>query len=114
MREDEADSLVRLGKDYLHIRNYDKAMEYLGHAVMLGKTNAVQDLYALGEHFLAEKNYKKAEEAFQMLADRGHGESCLILGEMCGSYHHARWPVHRQVGRCQHDQGRDHCKDGRP
>ena len=83
MREDEADSLVRLGKDYLHIRNYDKAMEYLGHAVMLGKTNAVQDLYALGEHFLAEKNYKKAEEAFQMLADRGHGESCLILGEMC-------------------------------
>ena len=83
MREDEADSLVRLGKDYLHIRNYDKAMEYLGHAVMLGKTNAAQDLYALGEHFLAEKNYKKAEEAFQMLADRGHGESCLILGEMC-------------------------------
>ena len=83
MREDEADSLVRLGKDYLHIRNYDKAMEYLGHAVMLGKTNAAQDLYALGKHFLAEKNYKKAEEAFQMLADRGHGESCLILGEMC-------------------------------
>ena len=31
MREDEADSLVRLGKDYLHIRNYDKAMEYLGY-----------------------------------------------------------------------------------
>ena len=56
MREDEADSLVRLGKDYLHIRNYDKAMEYLGHAVMLGKTNAAQDLYALGEHFLSEKN----------------------------------------------------------
>lgn len=83
MRDDEADSLVRLGKDYLHIRNYDKAMEYLGHAVMLGKTNAVRDLYALGKHFLAEKNYKKAEEAFQMLADRGHGESCLILGEMC-------------------------------
>lgn len=83
MRADESDSLVRLGKDYLRIRNYDKAMEYLGHAVMLGKTNAAQDLYALGEHFYQEKNYKKAEEAFQMLADRGHGESCLMLGEMC-------------------------------
>ena len=35
-------------------------------------------------------------------------------GDRGRSHHHARWPVHRQVGRCQHDQGRDHCKDGRP
>ena len=53
MREDEADSLVRLGKDYLHIRNYDKAMEYLGHAVMLGKTKAcrLSRAFQKGFHF---------------------------------------------------------------
>ncbi len=75
--------LVALGKSYFRIRNYDKAMEYLGKAVMQGKTAAVSDFYQLGNYFLEQKEYTKAEKCFQILADRGHGESCLMLGTMC-------------------------------
>ena len=75
--------LITLGKSYLQIRNYDKAMEYLSQAVMQGKNGAAQGLYQVGNHFLKEKEYAKAEKAFQILADRGHSESCLALGQMC-------------------------------
>lgn len=75
--------LITLGKAYLQIRNYDKAMEYLSQAVMQGKNGAAQGLYQVGQYFLKEKEYKKAEKAFQILADRGHSESCLALGQMC-------------------------------
>ncbi len=81
--KDMEPSPLSLGRSYLHIRNYDKALEFLGQAVMAGKGNAAKDLYDLGNHFYEEGDYAKAEKAFQMLADRGHGESCLRLGEMC-------------------------------
>ena len=81
MKEDV--ELLHLGESYLKIRNYDKAYEYLSRAVMGGKSRAATPLYQLGLHFLSEKEYKKAERCFQILADRGHSESCLELGKMC-------------------------------
>lgn len=39
-------------------------------------------LYKLGVHFFDEKEYKKAEQAFQLLAGRGHAESCIYLGKI--------------------------------
>ena len=81
--KDTVQSPLALGRAYLQIRNYDKALEFLGQAVMAGKSNAAKDLYDLGDHFFQEGDYANAEKAFQMLADRGHGESCLRLGEMC-------------------------------
>ncbi len=83
MRNSSEPSPLVLGQSYLKIRNYDKALEYLGRAVMSGKGNAAKDLYDLGDIFYQAGDYAKAEKAFQMLADRGHGESCLRLGEMC-------------------------------
>ncbi len=80
---DTVQSPLALGRSYLQIRNYDKALEFLSQAVMAGKGNAAKDLYDLGDHFYQEGDYAKAERAFQTLADRGHGESCLRLGEMC-------------------------------
>ena len=83
MKNNNEPSPLILGQSYLRIRNYDKALEYLGDAVMQGKGNAAKDLYHLGDYFYNQKEYAKAERAFQILADRGHGESCLRLGEMC-------------------------------
>ena len=74
---------IHLGESYVKIRNYDKAFEYLSRAVMSGKSRGATPLYQLGLHFLSEKEYKKAEQCFQILADRGHGDSCMELGKMC-------------------------------
>lgn len=79
----EKEELLQLGESYFKIRNYDTAMEYLVKAVMQGKSQAAKLLYEVGQHFLQEKEYKKAEKCFQTLADRGHGDSCLELGKMC-------------------------------
>lgn len=73
---------LRLGKQYLKIRSYDKALEHLTKAVILGDRAAVSLLYKLGVHFFDEKEYKKAEQAFQLLAGRGHAESCIYLGKI--------------------------------
>ena len=73
---------LRLGKQYLKIRSYDKALEHLTKAVIQGDRAAVSLLYKLGVHFFDEKEYKKAEQAFQLLAGRGHAESCIYLGKI--------------------------------
>lgn len=77
------EELLQLGESYFKIRNYDKAMEYLSKAVMQGKSQAAKPLYELAQHFLKKKEYKKAEKGFQILADRGHADSCFELGKMC-------------------------------
>ena len=73
---------LRLGKQYLKIRSYDKALEHLTKAVIQGDRAAVSLLYKLGVHFFDEKEYRKAEQAFQLLAGRGHAESCIYLGKI--------------------------------
>ena len=50
---------LRLGKQYLKIRSYDKALEHLTKAVIQGDRAAVSLLYKLGVHFFDEKEYKK-------------------------------------------------------
>ncbi len=83
MKNTNEPSPLILGRSYFRLRNYDKALEFLSQAVMAGKGNAAKDLYDLGVYFYNEGDYGKAEKAFQTLADRGHGESCLRLGMMC-------------------------------
>ena len=79
----ESLELLNLGKSYLKIRNYDIAMEYFIQTVMQGKGTGMKELYDLGTYFLKQEEYQKAEKCFQVLADRGHGESCMALGMMC-------------------------------
>ena len=43
-------------------------MEHLTKAVIQGDRAAVSLLYKLGVHFFDEKEYRKAEQAFQLLA----------------------------------------------
>ena len=46
---------LRLGKQYLKIRSYDKALEHLTKAVIQGDRAAGSLLYKLGVHFFDEK-----------------------------------------------------------
>lgn len=81
-----AAQIYQMGKNYFQIRNYDKAKEYLIQAVMKGSSGAASLLYRLGREYMArktEKDYRKSEECFQVLADRGDSRACLALGELC-------------------------------
>lgn len=74
--------LLNLGEQYLKIRNYDSAMKYLSRAVIQGSSRAGTKLYELGKIFYNRLNYESAFRCFQLLSDKGHGESTLLLGEM--------------------------------
>lgn len=74
--------LLNLGEQYLKIRNYDSAMKYLSRAVIQGSSRAGTKLYELGKIFYNRLNYESAFRCFQLLSDKGHGESTLHLGEM--------------------------------
>lgn len=50
---------LRLGKQYLKIRSYDKALEHLTKAVIQGDRAAVSLLYKLGVHFFDEKSIRR-------------------------------------------------------
>lgn len=81
-----ADRLYRLGRDYLAIRNYDKAGRYLSDAVIRGSRRAARLLFSLGVQSFRQRTrdgYARAEDCFQVLADRGSAENCLYLGFMC-------------------------------
>lgn len=69
---------LRLGKQYLKIRSYDKALEHLTKAVIQGDRAAVSLLYKLGVHFFDEKEYRKAEQAFQLLAGAAMQKAVFI------------------------------------
>lgn len=74
--------LLNLGEQYLKIRNYDRAMTYLSRAVMQGSSQAAPRLFELGKSFYKERKYGPALHCFQALADKGHGRSSLLLGEI--------------------------------
>lgn len=74
--------LYNMGKNYLAIRNYEKAQEYLTAAVLKGSSKAARDLMRLAQHFYEERN-PAAEACLQTLAGRGSAEACLYLGRMC-------------------------------
>ena len=67
--------LLNLGEQYLKIRNYDSAMKYLSRAVIQGSSRAGTKLYELGKIFYNRLNYESAFRCFQLLSDKGHGES---------------------------------------
>ena len=52
---------LRLGKQYLKIRSYDKALEHLTKAVIQGDRAAGSLLYKLGDHiyYLMKKSIKR-------------------------------------------------------
>lgn len=74
--------LLNLGEQYLKIRNYDQAMIYLSRAVRQGSSQAAPRLFELGKSFYKERKYGPALHCFQALADKGHGRSSLLLGEI--------------------------------
>lgn len=77
--------LCQMGKNYCAIRNYKKGKEYLLQSVIKGSSAGARALFSLGKQFYEagdDENYQNAEDCFQALADRGHGESCLYLGKM--------------------------------
>jgi uncharacterized protein len=74
--------LFNMGKNYLAIRNYEKAQEYLTAAVLKGSSKAARELMHLAQCFYEERN-PAAEVCFQTLAGRGSAEACLYLGRMC-------------------------------
>lgn len=75
--------LYRLGRGYYKIRNYERAQSYLMEAVIRGSSSAVRLLYHIGYLFFCCKEYDRAEDCFQILADRGDARSCFYLGLMC-------------------------------
>lgn len=80
-----AAKLCQMGKNYCAIRNYEKGKDYLIQAVIKGSSAAARALLDLGKQFYragGKANYQKAEDCFQVLADRGSAESCLYLGRM--------------------------------
>lgn len=74
--------LLNLGEQYLKIRNYDNAMKYLSRAVQQGSSRAGTKLFELATAFYKKQDFGPAFRAFQLLADKGHGESSLYLGKM--------------------------------
>lgn len=74
--------LLNLGEQYLKIRNYDNAMKYLSRAVLQGSSRAGMKLFELAKAFYKKQDFGPAFHAFQLLADKGHGESSLYLGKM--------------------------------
>lgn len=76
------DELLKLGLQYLSIRNYGRALKYISHAAEQGSSRAANELFKLGKQFYDMKSYTTAEECFDTLSEMGHGESCLYLGEM--------------------------------
>lgn len=74
--------LLNLGEQYLKIRNYDNAMKYLSRAVLQGSSRAGTKLFELAKAFYKKQDFGPAFRAFQLLADKGHGESSLYLGKM--------------------------------
>lgn len=74
--------LLNLGEQYLKIRNYDSALNYLSRAVLQGSGRAGAKLYELGKIFYKERKYEPALQCFQTLAGQGHGDSALFLGQM--------------------------------
>lgn len=88
--------LYQLGRGYLAIHNYDAAQRYLSEAVIQGNTGAARLLFSLGMQFWEQRtrdSYVRAEDCFQLLADRGSAESCLYLGMMCRDGHGRRADV---------------------
>lgn len=81
--DESAARLYRLGKNYFSIRNYEAAQEFLSEAVIAGSTAAARLLLQVAHLFFRHREYARAEDAFQVLADRGSGESCFYLGIMC-------------------------------
>lgn len=57
-------------------------MTYLSRAVMQGSSQAAPRLFELGKRFYKERKYGPALHCFQALADKGHGRSSLLLGEI--------------------------------
>ena len=80
--------LYRLGRGYYKIRNYERAQSYLMEAVIRGSSSAVRLLYHIGYLFFCCKEYDRAEDCFQILADRGDARSCFYLGLMCFRQRH--------------------------
>ncbi len=74
--------LYTMGKNYLAIRNYEKAQEYLTEAVLKGSSKAARELMRLAQQYYKERN-PAAEVCFQTLAGRGSAEACLYLGRIC-------------------------------
>lgn len=81
--EEPAARLYRLGKNYFAIHNYEAAQDFLSEAVIEGSTAAARLLLQVAHLFFRHREYARAEDAFQVLADRGSGESCLYLGILC-------------------------------
>lgn len=76
------EELVRLGLQYLKIHNWGRGMEYLIHAARQGSSKGANELFRLGKSFYDKKQYPEALECFDVLAEMGHGESCMYLGRM--------------------------------
>jgi uncharacterized protein len=73
--------LYNMGKNYLAIRNYSEAQVYLTKAVMKGSGKAGRDLMRLGQIY-ADNGDAEALTCFQVLANHGSVEACLLLGGM--------------------------------
>ena len=76
-----AQELYNMGKNYLSIRNYEKAEEYLTKAVVKGSGKAGRDLMWLGQYYLEQKD-AEALACFRTLANHGSVEANLLLGEI--------------------------------
>lgn len=77
--------LCQMGKNYCAIRNYKQGKKYLIQAVIKGSSAGARALLLLGKQFYkagGKENFLDAEDCFQVLADRGSGESCLYLGRL--------------------------------